>query len=97
MEVRYKAGGPAKVYVLDPALTVPEGMRLPHTFPGERLCLHFPGEWNGSMLIADTIVPWASEWLMHYEFWLATGQWHGGGHEPEAPKSESGSLGPSTA
>lgn len=32
------------------------------------------------MLIANTIVPWTSEWLFYYEIWLATGQWHGGGH-----------------
>ena len=34
------------------------------------------------MLIADTIVPWTCEWLIHYEIWLATGEWHGGGEEP---------------
>ena len=31
------------------------------------------------MLIADTIVPWTCEWLVHYEIWFATGEWHGGG------------------
>ena len=31
------------------------------------------------MLIADTIVAWTCEWLIHYEIWLATGEWHGGG------------------
>ena len=33
------------------------------------------------MLIATTTVPWAAEWLLHYELWLATdGTWCGGGH-----------------
>lgn len=41
------------------------------------------------MLIADTIVPWASEWLLHYEYWLSTGTWHGGGHEPVSKKPTS--------
>ena len=36
------------------------------------------------MFIADTIVPWACEWLLHYEIWLATGEWHGGGEHPSA-------------
>ncbi|MDY0295864.1 MAG: hypothetical protein RB296_00975 [Acidobacteriota bacterium] len=31
------------------------------------------------MIIAKTIVPWASEWLIFYELWLATGEWLGGG------------------
>jgi hypothetical protein len=40
------------------------------------------------MPIIDTIIPWTSEWLLHYECWLATGKWHGGGihHETEIEK-----------
>ena len=37
------------------------------------------GEWAERMLIAEIIVPWISEWLLHYEIWLVTGEWHGGG------------------
>lgn len=33
------------------------------------------------MTLADTIIPWTLDWLMHYEFWLATGKWRGGGVE----------------
>ena len=51
-----------------------------------RLCLHFPGEWDPRMLISETIIPWASEWLYFHELWLATGEWHGGGHNP-SPKA----------
>ena len=29
--------------------------------------------------VANTIVPWAMEWLACYEGWLATGKWFGGG------------------
>lgn len=32
-------------------------------------------------LISYTIVPWIADWLLHYELWLATGEWLGGGHE----------------
>ena len=34
-------------------------------------------DWNTSMLIADTIVPWAMEWAIYYEIWKATGLWVG--------------------
>lgn len=37
------------------------------------------------MLLSTTVVPWTAEWLIHYEVWLATGQWTGGGHAPTAP------------
>lgn len=43
------------------------------------LCLYDPNgrEWNPTMSIADTIVPWTSEWLHHYECWHLDGVWRG--------------------
>jgi hypothetical protein len=77
-----------EVTIVAPQLEIPSGGTLPHTYPGERLCLCYPGQWNRTMLIAKTIVPWTSEWLLHYEIWKITWDWHGGGHEPaSAPKS----------
>lgn len=72
-----------KITVLRPILKEPDDGPLPHVFPGDRLCLHFPREWHADQMIAATIMPWISEWLVHYEIWKATGgEWHGGGHEP---------------
>jgi hypothetical protein len=88
VKVEYQAGWTRpKVTVLEPPLREPDGPALPHVFPGEKLCLHFPGEWRPNQLIASTIMPWISEWLLHYEIWKATGEWRGGGHEPRT-KSE---------
>jgi hypothetical protein len=70
------------ITVLSPRLTVPEGKSLPHVFSGDELCPYFPGQWTENMPMATTIVPWASEWLLHYEIWRASGTWTGGGHEP---------------
>lgn len=47
------------------------------------LCLHMPYEFDYKCWIADTIVPWTQEWLYYYEIWLATGEWCGGGHNPQ--------------
>ena len=55
------------------------GEPLPHVYREGVLCLHKVDEWSPDMLIADTIVPWTCEWLIHYEIWLATGDWRGGG------------------
>ena len=60
---------------------------LPHAYLDSQapelspLCLFDPAnhEWTPDDLIADTIVPWACEWLACYEMWLATGRWFGGG------------------
>jgi hypothetical protein len=83
MEITYRAGHrPPEVRITSPEIRAPEGEVLPHVYPGKRLCLCYPGEWNDGKMIAHTIVPWASEWLLHYEIWTFTGRWHGGGHEP---------------
>src|ERR1051326_7503210 len=59
------------------------GRKPPHVYPGpeDPLCLFYPAarEWNSSMLISRTIVPWTCEWLFHFEAWLFTGEWEGGG------------------
>ena len=46
------------------------------------LCLYYPSEWNSTMNISDTIIPWISEWLYYFEFWCITGEWYGGGKHP---------------
>jgi hypothetical protein len=65
------------VRVLAPALQATETGFLPHTYDDGTLCLHDAGQWNAAMLIVDTIIPWTAEWLLHYEMWLATGEWFG--------------------
>src|SRR5690606_39815126 len=56
---------------------------LPHVYstPKQQLCLYYPKEkeWNTGMYYVHTLIPWACEWLCHYELWVSTGIWHGGG------------------
>jgi hypothetical protein len=64
-------------------LWLPPRRALPHVYPLNTLCLFLGNrEWHESIPIADTLVPWASEWLLYYELWLATGEWLGGGEHP---------------
>lgn len=71
-----------RVTVTEPDLTLHTDARvLPHVYSGDELCLCYPNEWRDDMLLATTIVPWAAEWLMHYELWLITRRWAGGGHD----------------
>lgn len=54
-------------------------------YDGSRLhlCLDNPEApgWTPGVSVADTIIPWANQWLMFYEFWQATGKWTGGGRD----------------
>lgn len=71
-----------KVEVLDPVLEGRPGESIPHLFGDGSLCLHLEHEWNSSMSMVHTTVPWTSEWLLNYEIWKATGVWYGGGEWP---------------
>jgi hypothetical protein len=88
VRLRYRHGRQPRVTVITPQLTRhPDLYALPHVYPGDELCLYYPGEWRHNMLLATTILPWAAEWLLHYELWLITGSWSGGGHTgPNSPE-----------
>jgi hypothetical protein len=88
VRVQYAVNDSPKVWVLSPQLIERDGVSIPHTFPGKRLCLYLPGagEWSREMHVAETIIPWTSLWLYHYELWHATGKWHGGGVHPASKK-----------
>lgn len=79
------------VYVLSPALQSRPDSYIPHLYRStwaRRLCLFWPGgqEWDFSMGIGESIIPWASEWLMNYEFWRVIGEWPGPGKDhPQTP------------
>jgi hypothetical protein len=84
MQITYATDGRPRVVVVRPTLDSRPGESLPHVYREGCLCLYQEGEWRPSMFIADTIVPWACEWLAHYEIWKATGHWCGD-REPPAP------------
>jgi hypothetical protein len=84
---------PPWVFLTDPVLSPREGgtfEEIPHlyfikdspTLSG--LCLFNGSEWDHTMMIADTTVPWAAKWLFYYELWVGDGIWRGGGVVPES-------------
>ena len=89
VRISYFLGKRPIVDVLAPKLLPrSEGGKIPHTFRPGRICLHLHEEWNSTMYIHKTIIPWTSLWLYYYELWHATGEWLGGGHELASPKGE---------
>jgi len=75
-----------RVVVAHPTLASRPDEPLPHVYREGCLCLYEDGEWQPSMFIAETIVPWACEWLAHYEIWKATGHWCADGRAPATPE-----------
>ena len=82
-----------EVTLVDPVLKLAHpvtGDPIPHVYwrndrpERSTLCLYDPAasQWSPDHFIADTIVPWACDWLACYEGWLATGEWTGGGRHP---------------
>lgn len=83
VKIRYRPKDRPEVAIVAPELISMEEDRTPHVFTNKRLCLfrYKYHEWDSTMHIADTIVPWTSLWLFHYEIWLATGKWCGANEE----------------
>lgn len=80
------------VRVLSPSLSRRDAAPdepVPHLFgdhddpAGAHLCLFYPdgADWTDEMLLANSIVPWAAEWIFYYEMWHVAGVWGG----PEVP------------
>jgi hypothetical protein len=91
LRIIYKQDGTPQVLVIEPDLAaLAEGRRLPHVYDQKpaRLCLYLPRarEWNSSMSISETIVPWAILWLFYFEEWLASNEWKGGGMHPKVAR-----------
>jgi hypothetical protein len=87
VEVTYDVPARPHVRVLRPELRLAPGKsKLSHVFEGNELCLHLAGDWRPDQQIAEFIVPWISLWLAFYEFWVLSGEWLGGGQEPNGAK-----------
>jgi hypothetical protein len=92
VRIKYAAGRFPTVFVVEPnrLALFPGEIQLPHVFSTvkQELCLFYPHdrEWNGAMLIVNTTIRWAAEWLYFYEEWVSSGDWNGGGIHPEPKK-----------
>lgn len=94
--IKYTLSKSPVCIIKDPDLfALAEGKKIPHTYKnqtgikGIQLCLYLPelkrknkvSEWQPTMCLADTFLPWASIWLFYFECWLTNGIWDGGGVE----------------
>ena len=73
------------VRILEPGI-LPEIYRRVHIYRNGTLCLYDPRErpWSNRDNLHETVIPWTAEWLVYYELFLISGEWHG----PEAPHGD---------
>lgn len=77
-----------RIYMLDPPMQDRADKVVPHAYPGHprrHMCVYDPdseADWNWSQSIADTIIPYAIQWLGTYELWHVTGEWNAPGRHP---------------
>jgi hypothetical protein len=87
LKISYKPPATPNVYVASPDLgDLSGGRKLPHVYEQRpvTLCLYLPGtnQWQPSLLLERTVLPWAVLWLFYFEEWLESDDWKGGGVHP---------------
>ena len=92
VRIEYAYGQQPTVTVLDPPLRAAPDTTVNHVFERDELCLYYDEFDCRRDLLADTVLPWISEWLYHHEHSQGDGTWHGGGiHpgelDPDAPRA----------
>ena len=78
IRIVYSISKAPKVWMVNPPeLVTVDGKKPHHLFPDGSLCVFYPRgrEWNNSMFLAESFVPWVITWLSAYEFWQLTGKW----------------------
>jgi hypothetical protein len=80
LEAEYQPWSAPALRILEPKIQ-PEAKL--HFHADGTLCLYDWREqpWQKKWHLADTVIPWAAEWLVFYEIYLLTGKWVG----PSAP------------
>lgn len=83
VEIVYTLGRSPRCRILSPAIDE----NAPHTFDDNSLCTFYPDSvnWNKSMRLSETVVPWICDWIFQYEIWKVTKKWNGLAH-PKHPR-----------
>lgn len=92
VELNYKLNERPHVEVYGDNLQKLDSPSFPHHYNLDmknkrvEMCLYYKRDFTAQMLLSETVIPWAAEWLYFYESWLITGEWSGGGIHLEKRK-----------
>lgn len=94
LEIIKYPGRPVEIWLSGNALRKCADLRtIPHIYDSNEanhkvmLCLSYK-DWQPSQAYTDTFIPWAMEWILHFEAWLFTGEWTGGGKHPQRKQAK---------
>lgn len=94
LEIIKDPGRPVEIWLSGDALRKCADLRtIPHIYDSNEashkvmLCLSYK-DWKPSQAYTDTLIPWAMEWILHFEAWLYTGEWNGGGKHPQKSQAK---------
>lgn len=91
IEIEGRPGEKPGVWLSGGAINDDNAREAPHKYgvdevgPRIRVCLD-RFDWKSDQLYSETYIPWAMEWIMHFEIWCATERWTGGGVHPSRRK-----------
>lgn len=74
--IRFDGLNQPKIFILDRIIKYHPDI---HVYRDGSLCLHYPEDksWSRGKLLAHTVIPWISEWLIYYELYQYYEQWKG--------------------
>lgn len=74
--IRFNAVEQPEAFILSPTINYNSDI---HVYRNGSLCLHYPNDmsWSKNDLLAYTIIPWISEWLVYYELYQYYNKWKG--------------------
>lgn len=87
IEIEGRPGEKPSIWLSGGAIHSGNAKDAPHKYsvdddgPRIQVCLD-RFDWKPDQLYSETYIPWAIEWIVHFEIWCATGEWTGGGVHP---------------
>ena len=92
IEIEGKREGKPIIWLSGGSIDRQSAKEAPHKFgidengPRIQLCLD-RFNWQPDQLYSQTYIPWAMEWIIHFEIWRLTGKWTGGGIHPSVDEA----------
>lgn len=84
IEIEGRQTGKPAVWLSRGAIDEQNAKDAPHKYRVDaggariQICLD-KTDWKPDQLYSRTYIPWTMEWIVHFEIWLMTGEWTGGG------------------
>lgn len=88
--INYEKGYAPRIWIINPEMHITDRYRLPHVFPGNRLCLYHSRDWRwiATCDIRKTLIVWSMMWIVNYEYYKINSTWIGSEAEHDSENKE---------